>query len=115
MSSDKSSERRACSRDREFVREELLRPSRYLGYDHDAMGVYFLGREAFRLAESEFRRAVWLNPYDATFRTHWAIAMLRLGRMTEARTLLEEILHENADNLLAGRLWDQNRPGGARR
>lgn len=106
--------RRHPSRDPQIIREELLRPSHYLGYDHDEMGCYFLGREAFQLAESEFRRAVWLNPYDATFKTHWAIAMIRLGRMTEARTLLEEVLRENTDNVLAGRLWDCYWPGEAR-
>ncbi|MGQ9649380.1 MAG: hypothetical protein ACUVXJ_04665 [Phycisphaerae bacterium] len=70
MSLDKSLKRRALNRDRQVVREELLRPGYLLAYDHEAMGAYLLGRQAFGLAEAESCRAVRLNPYDATFTTH---------------------------------------------
>ncbi len=101
--------RRKC-RDRQIIREEVLRPSHYLGYDRDEMGRYFLGRGALELAESQFRRAVWLNPYEPAFKVHWAIALIQMGLMDKARDLLEEILHENPNHGSAGDLWDHYWP-----
>ncbi|MGB9624684.1 MAG: hypothetical protein ACPMAQ_07455 [Phycisphaerae bacterium] len=100
-------------RDPQLAREEALRPSRFLGYDRDQMGVYFLGREAFALAESQFRRAVWLNPYEPVFKVHWALALIRLNRKDEARGLLRDVLSRHRDDRLANDLWKRYWAGEA--
>jgi len=94
-------------RDPQLAREEALRPSRFLGYDRDQMGVYFFGREAFALAETQFRRAVWLNPYESRFRVHWALALIRLNRMDEARSVLADGLRQNPEDRLGRELWQR--------
>lgn len=108
----------ACSRsrrhrDRHLAREEVLRPCRYLGYDRDQLGLYFLERGADELAESQFRRAAWLNPYEVAFRVHWAAALARLQRKTEARELLLAILLTSPDCHAARDLWPRICPGEA--
>ncbi len=100
-------------RDPQLAREEALRPSRFLGYDRDQMGVYFLGREAFGLAESQFRRAVWLNPYEPAFKVHWALALIKLNRKDEARELLRDVLSRRRDDKLASDLWKRYWAGEA--
>lgn len=102
--------RRSSSRDPQIVREEVLRPSHYLGYDRDEMGRYFLGREAFELAESQFRRAVWLNPYEPAFKTHWALVLVLLDRRDDARRLLEEVLNDDPNNRFGAELWNRYWP-----
>jgi len=62
------------------------------------------------IAESQFRRAAWLNPYEPTFRVHWAIALLKLERKPEARELLHEVLAKNPDHREALRYWRDNWP-----
>jgi len=59
------------------AREELLRPSRLLGYDHDRIGIYCLSRDSVPIAEVSFRRAIWLNPYEPRFLFHLAQALFR--------------------------------------
>ncbi len=97
--------RRHRSRDPQIIREEVLRPSHYLGYDRDEMGCYFLGREAFELAESQFRRAVYLNPFEPTFKVHWAVALTHLNRLDEARALLVELFLRHEDDDLVRQMW----------
>jgi Flp pilus assembly protein TadD len=92
-------------RDRLIVREELLRPSRHLGYDRDQLGVYFLEREAFDLAESQFHRAIWLNPYEPLFKVHWAVSLVRLGRGEDAHRVICEVLQEHPTNAGALDVW----------
>lgn len=101
---------RSHSRDPQIIREEVLRPSHYLGYDRDEMGRYFLGREAFELAESQFRRAVWLNPYEPAFKVHWAVSLIKLNRLDEARALLKTVLRDNPDDAFAIELWRRHWP-----
>ena len=72
-------------------RENAMRPSKYLGYDHDRMGLYFLEREVFAIAETEFRRAIWLNPFEPDFQAHLAICLFQLKRYEEAGNLAREI------------------------
>jgi len=72
--------------------EERLRPNRYLGYDRDSLGVALLRREMFTAAESQFRRAVYLNPYEPAFRQHLAWCLHRMRRETEALVIIEESL-----------------------
>jgi len=92
-------------RDRLVVREELLRPSRHLGYDRDQLGVYFLEREAFELAESQFHRAIWLNPYEPLFKVHWAVSLVRLGRREAAHRVICAMLQEYPTNAAALDVW----------
>jgi len=77
-------------------REELLRPSRYLGYDRDKLGVYLMSRGAYGIAESQFRRAIWLNPFEYRFVVHLAWCLFRQGRSNDARSLVESVA-EHAD------------------
>jgi len=72
--------------------EERLRPNRYLGYDRDSLGVALLRREMFTAAESQFRRAVYLNPYEPAFRQHLAWCLHRMGQDAEAIAIIEESL-----------------------
>ena len=101
-------------RDPQLVREEILHPSPYLGYDRDQLGVHLLSREAFELAESQFRRAAWLNPYEPAFRLHWAEALLRLGRNEQARGLLRDLLLHNPADAGAAALWKRHWPNEPR-
>ncbi len=110
MPSEQGPKRRTRSRDPQIIRKNVLRPSHYLGYDRDDMGCYFLGREAFELAESQFRRAVWLNPYEPVFKVHWAMSLIRLNRMHEARLVLFEVLQAHPDDRLAQNLWRHHWP-----
>lgn len=101
---------KARFRDPLVVRENLLRPSRYLGFDRDQLGVYFLEREAFDLAESQLRRAVWLNPFEPNFRTHWAESLIRLGRGQEALDVLRALLTHFPNDETAIQLWRRHWP-----
>ena len=68
-------------------REETLRPNRFLGYDHDSVGTHLLSIGALEPAESELRRAVWLNPYERRFRVHLGWCLLRAGKLDEAHEI----------------------------
>lgn len=70
-------------RDQNERREDALRPSRYLGYDRDALGLYLLSREAYEIAETQFRRAIWLNPFEPAFKKHLALCLYKLERNAE--------------------------------
>lgn len=73
-------------------RENILRPSRYLGYDRDQLGMHLMSREAYAMAESQFRRAVWLNPFEPAFREHLAWCLFRQKRYEEAITVVREAM-----------------------
>ena len=83
-----NTDRKRYIRDLNERRENALRPSRYLGYDHDALGLHLLSREAFEIAVHCFRRAIWLNPFEPAFKTHMALCLYKLGRYAEAFELL---------------------------
>lgn len=72
-------------------REDLLRPWPTLGYDRDQVAMHLLSREAFDIAESELRRAVWLNSYEPRFKVHLAWCLCREKRYTEAREWIEQV------------------------
>lgn len=74
--------------------EERLRPSRYLGYDRDHLGVTLLRREMFEAAESQFRRAVYLNPNEAAFKQHLAWCLYRMGELEEGLVVIDEALEQ---------------------
>lgn len=102
----------------EIAREEALRPCPFLGFDRDQLGCYLLGRGALEIAESQFRRAVWLNPFEPSFKVHWALALIRLERKPEAYGILCEVLASNPDDRdaleLWRRTWPDERPAGTR-
>jgi len=78
-------------KDSQERREDALRPSPFLGYNRDNLGLYLLSRQAYPIAESQFRRAIWLNPYEPRFRVHLAWTLLRMGRRSEALLALERV------------------------
>lgn len=82
---------KALKQDRNNRKEELLRPSRYLGYDRDELGMYLLSRGAYKIAETQFRWAVWLNPYEYRFVCHLAWCLYRQGRYKEAKQSIEQV------------------------
>ncbi len=79
------------------IREEALRPSRYLGYNRDGLGAYLISRGAWEIAETQFRRAIWLNPYEPRFKVHLAWCVFKQGRPDEARACLSGIAETDLD------------------
>ena len=79
------------------LREEVLRPCRSLGYDRDRIGLYLLERGAIDIAETQFRRAVWLNPFEPRFRVHMSLCLSMQGRHEDAVAYLSEISEEQMD------------------
>lgn len=91
------SERKARRKDRGERREEALRPSRCLGYDRDALGVHLVSCQAYGLAEAQFRRAIWLNPYEPRFKEHLACCLYKQARYPEARQWALRALRQRDD------------------
>jgi len=91
---DPVSKRKASQKSRNELREEVLRPSRYLGYDRDELGMYLLSRGAYKIAESQFRRAIWLNPCEYRFISHLAWCLYKQGRYKEAAVYAEQLTAE---------------------
>jgi len=87
------------------LREEALRPSRFLGFSHDRLGLYLLTREAYEIAESEFRRAIWLNPYEPSFPTHLAWCLYKQEKYKEAQEWIEKVLSVKPDHTEAQTLF----------
>jgi len=79
-------------------KEEALRPSCFLGYHRDKLAVYLVSRKAYRIAETQFRRAIWLNPYEPAFKQHLAVCLYKDGRYREARKWITEALEQQSDN-----------------
>lgn len=78
--------------------EDRLRPNRFLGYDRDRLGVALLRREMYEAAASQFRRAVYLNPFESAFRQHLAWCLHRMGRDAEAMAMIEQALGMKPDD-----------------
>ena len=88
---------KANQKDRNDRREELLRPSPNLGYDRDELGMYLLSRGAHKIAESQFRRAIWLNPFEVRFICHLAWCLYKQGCYTEAKSHIEQLNLKDKD------------------
>jgi len=84
--------------------EDAWRPSRLLGYNHNALAMHLTECDAFTIAESELRRAVWLNPYEAAFMANLAWCLHRQGRSEEAQQCLEQALEQDASNVQVRRI-----------
>jgi len=76
-------------KDKQERREEALRPDPHLGYDRDHLGMYLMERGAWAIAEGQFRRAIWLNPFEPGFKVHLAWCLARQGRHRAARAWLQ--------------------------
>jgi len=84
--------------DREERKEETLRPSPYIGYNRDKLAIYLLSRKAYKIAESQFMRAIWLNPYEPVFKQHLAACLYQDGRYTEAKEWILKALKQKPDD-----------------
>jgi len=82
-----------------YRRENALRPSRFLGYNHNSLAVHLLERGAYPIAESELRRAIWLNPYEPAFMANLAWCLHKLGRDDEARECLKQAMEQGRDSV----------------
>ena len=96
--------KRAPRLSREERSENVLRPSPYLGYNRDEMGVYFMDRDAHHTAEQQFRRAVWLNPYEPEFKVHLAWCLYQQHRDSEALTVVNEAIEQMPQHPTAEKL-----------
>ena len=74
-----------------------MRPWSKLGYDRDRIALYMMRVEAFSTAESEFRRAIWLNPFEWRFKYHLAWCLFRQKKYKESRELTDGILRVRPD------------------
>ena len=75
--------------------EERMRPSRFIGYEHDSLALHLLQVGSLDLAESELRRAVWLNPFEPRFFRHLAWCLYRKAEYAEARDWASRALAVN--------------------
>jgi len=91
------SKRIADNRTVEERREDALRPSPYLGYDRARLAMHLVERGAYEIAESQFRRAVWLNPFEPRFKTHLAWCLYKQGRHADALACLAEVPEAEMD------------------
>jgi tetratricopeptide (TPR) repeat protein len=89
--------RRPPALDQNERRENALRPNPHLGYDRDALGLHLMSREAFWIAEPQFRRAIWLNPSAAEFQNHLAWCLYRENKFAEAREWAQKSLDRKDD------------------
>ena len=85
------------NRGRDERREDALRPCGLLGYDRDRLAMHLLERGAFEIAETQFRRAVWLNPFEPRFKTHLAWCLYKQGRHADALACLAEVSESEMD------------------
>jgi len=88
---------RVDNRDQNERREDALRPDSHLGYDRDALGVHLMSREAFWIAEPQFRRAIWLNPCEVQFKNHLAWCLYRQNKIAEAQEWAQKALDQKDD------------------
>ena len=91
--------KRIISPNEDERKEERMRPSRFLGYDRDSLGMYALSREMFGVAESQFHRAAHLNPYEPAFKQHLAWCLYKQGKYAEAKEWIEKALHQKPDDM----------------
>jgi tetratricopeptide (TPR) repeat protein len=96
--------RKKDNRSREERVEEILRPAPYLGYDRDCLARHLMACGALRIAESQFRRAVWLNPFEAEFKQHLALCLYEQEQYAEARDWITKSLEQEPDDAQSRRI-----------
>jgi hypothetical protein len=79
-------------------KENLMRPSKVLGYDRDNIGIACLEREMFEVAISQFKRAIYLNPYEVRFKKHLAWCYYKYEKYTEAMQAVLAALEQKPDD-----------------
>lgn len=84
--------------ERNYRLEEAWRPNRLLGYNHNSIAEHLLKCGAFPIAESEFRRAIWLNPYEPAFTANLALCLHKQGREDEAKEFLLQALQQDKNS-----------------
>lgn len=96
--------RRKKPKDDNERREDALRPCPYLGYDRDQLALHLMSREAYGIALTQFRRAVWLNPFEPVFKIHLAECLYHMHQCQEAREWAAQALEQAPDNSNSRRL-----------
>jgi Flp pilus assembly protein TadD len=90
--------RRTDSSELSRKREEAMRPSRFIGYDHNRIGLHLMQIESYDLARNELERAVWLNPYEPKFVLNLCYCLYRSRQYPEARVYLKRLSEFSAMN-----------------
>jgi hypothetical protein len=98
--------RRAMTPQQLRTREERMRPSRFLGYDHDSLGMHLIRIESLELAESELRRAAWLNPFEPRFMKHLAWCLYKKGALSEAHECISKALASKPNDAQSRQILD---------
>ena len=96
--------RKRDTRDRNERVEDILRPAPYLGHDRDMLARHLMACGAFHIAESQFRRAVWLNPFEAKFKQHLALCLYEEKQYVEAKGWITRSLEQQPDNAESRRI-----------
>ncbi len=87
-------------------KEDRMRPSRFLGYDHNNIAIHLFKMGTYEIAENEVRRAIWLNPYEIRFKINLAWFLCKLKKTGEAEDLVLTILKESPDNTEAKKIME---------
>jgi len=87
------------TKDPEEWREDFLRPCPYLGHGRDQLALYLMSHEAYAIAESQLRRAIWVNPFEKAFKIHLAECLCRMHRYAEAQELVLKCLEQDPNNV----------------
>jgi len=75
-------------------REDALGPNPFLGYDRESLAMHLMSRGAYEIAETQFRRAIVVNPFEARFKWRLAWCLYRQKQYAEAREWIEKALEE---------------------
>jgi|WetSurMetagenome_2_1015567.scaffolds.fasta_scaffold79017_2 tetratricopeptide (TPR) repeat protein len=87
--------------------ENLMRPSKVLGYDRDNIGIACLEREMYEVALSQFNRAIYLNPYEVRFKKHLAWCYYKCEKYTEALQAVNTALEQKPDDKEAAEIKER--------
>jgi len=98
--------RKKDNRGREERVEEILRPAPYLGYDRDALARHLVACGALKIAESQFRRAIWLNPFEPAFKQHLAVCLQAQKQYAEAKEWITKAIEQQPDNAASRRILE---------
>jgi tetratricopeptide (TPR) repeat protein len=92
------------------LKEDLLRPNPYLGYNREILADHFMKKEAFGLAEEQYRRMIWLNPDEPRFQAKLVRCLITQGRRKEATQFIEAAVRffpERRDFVVLAKLLKQ--------
>jgi len=103
--------RRLDSAERLERKEDLLRPSPWLGYDREQLAAHLLARGALGLAEGQLRRCVWLNPFEPRFKARLAWCLHLEGKDGSALEQVRAGLAVHPGDLELRRMLVRLRPG----